>query len=59
MPFNRLPPKVRTKISTAGANALHEQGKAYKMTPQKAREAAETRWRNKRLRDQKEEAERE
>lgn len=37
-----------------GIAKLREEGKAYKLTPETARAAVETRWRNARLRKQKE-----
>lgn len=53
MPFDRLPPKVRTKIASKGNAALRESGKIYKFSSEKAREAGLKSAMNRRLRAQK------
>jgi hypothetical protein len=41
--------KTRTRVSRVGAKALHAQGKAYKLTSAKAREAAMKRWASRKI----------
>ncbi len=49
--LGKVPPKVRTKIAVAGANALQASGKAHSFSSEKARAAVAKRWENQRRRE--------
>lgn len=53
MPFNRESPIKRSKIAAKGNAAMRATGKAHSFSSDKAKEAVATRWRNQRLREQK------
>lgn len=56
MPLQRESPIKRTKIARMGGIAAQASGRAHKLNPQTARDAANKRWAKKRLEEQREEA---
>ena len=54
MPLNRESPIKRSKIAAKGNAAIRESGKVHSFSSEKAKEAANKRWQNKRLQEQKE-----